>query len=214
MHPPLEYATLYTEIRSHLLAKTPSTTSEITSEIKSFFRERFAPTYNVLCSHTESNEFLTDVVVTTFDPKAAIRKKTLHIVPSTVRVLLAVESELGGVGASSAYGVMKNVVEDYLKLLVVRSEYRVMIFTSLPYHGEENHVCERVELLRDIYHRAPGLNSGMLLVHLQGGQPISSQVQAVINTQSIRGFEVSVDGAAAKEIHLDVTNRAGACLAT
>lgn len=202
----VNYTSLFYEIRSHLLSKAPSATVEITKEIKAFFRERFAPEHTVLCSDSQSNEYLTDVLVTNFDPKAVVQRDTLKINASTVSVLLAVESELGGVGASSAYGVMKNVVEDYLKLLVVRCQYRAMIFTSLPYVWEEDHVLSRVEVLRSLYQRTPGLRSGVLLVHLKGSQPKSSQVQALVNAESIRGFEVSADGSTAQEIHLQATN--------
>lgn len=198
----MNYASLFFDLRSHLLFKSPSSTSDITKEIKEFFRTKFSSTYNVLCSHTQGNEYLADVLVTTFNPKAIIQKRTLQIIPSAVSLILAVESELGGVSASSAYGVMKNVVEDYLKLLVLRCQYRVMIFTSLPYANEDDHVLNRIEVLRALYQRTPSLNSGVLLVHLAGSQPISSQVQALINDQSIRGFEVSADGLSVKEINL------------
>lgn len=97
---------------------------------------------------------------------------------------------------------MKNVAEDYLKLLVVRCQYRAMIFTSLPYSGEQDHVLNRVEVLRSLYQRTPGLNSGVLLIHLKGSQPNSTQVRALVNAESIRGFEVAADGLSVQEIHL------------
>lgn len=202
----MNYASLFSDLRSHLLFKSPNSTSDITKEIKEFFRTKFSSTYDVLCSHTQGNEYLADVLVTTFNPKAIIQQRTLQIIPSAVSLILAVESELGGVSASSAYGVMKNVVEDYLKLLVLRCQYRVMIFTSLPYANEDDHVLNRIEVLRALYQRTPSLNSGVLLVHLAGSQPISSQVQALINDQSIRGFEVSADGLSVKEINLTPSN--------
>lgn len=196
----LNYTSLFSELRSYLLSKNPVATIDITKEIKAFFRAKFSSNYNVLCSHTESNEYLTDVLVTTFNPKAIVQKRTLQVIPPTVSVILAAESELGGVGASSAYGVMKNVVEDYLKLLVIRCQYRVMVFTSLPYANEDDHVRNRVEVLRSLYQRSADLSSGVLLVHLSGTQPISTQVQALVNKQSIRGFEISANGQSAQEI--------------
>lgn len=202
----MNYASLFSELRSHLLSSAPSATIDITKEIKEFFREKFASSHNVQCSRNESCEYLTDVLVTTFNPKAVVEKRTLEVIPSEICVVLAVESELGGVGASSAYGVMKNVVEDYLKILVVRCQYRVMIFTSLPYAGEFEHVHKRVEVLRSLYQRTPGLSSGVLLVHLNGSQPVSTQVQAFVNAQSIRGFEVSSDGLSVQEINLTASS--------
>ena len=103
---------------------------------------------------------------------------------------------------------MKNVVEDYLKLLIVRCRHRAMVFTSLPYAKEQDHVLGRVEVLRDLYQRTPGLNSGVLLIHLKGSQPNSSQVQATVNAESIRGFEVSADGSSVNEIRLNTGNLA------
>lgn len=95
---------------------------------------------------------------------------------------------------------MKNVVEDYLKLLVVRAKYRVMIFTSLPYANEVDHVENRVEMLRDLYSRAADLDSGVLLIHLNGSQPRSTQVQVSLASGSMRGFVVPSDGLVVEEL--------------
>ena len=178
----------------------PERTSEITREIKNFFRQHFQLPHHVHCGHESGSEYMTDVLVTSFDPKQLVENRTLNIVPSSLDAYLAVESELGGVGASSAYGVMKNVVEDYAKLLMIRVNYRVMIFTSLPYSNEQDHVRNRVETLRELYCRAPGLLSGVLLVHLEGTQPRSTQVQATFGEGKARGFVVSEDGLSVKEL--------------
>lgn len=196
----MNYTSIFSELSSHLLSKNPSVTSEITKIIKEYFVEKFSIGHNVQCSSPKNSEFLTDILVTTFNPKEVVQKQNFQINPSTIDVLLAAESELGGVGASSAYGVMKNVVQDYIKLLVVRCQFRVMIFTSLPYRGEIDHVLNRVEVLRSLYQRTPELNSGVLLVHLNGSQPVSSQVQALVNKESIRGFVVSANGFSVQEI--------------
>jgi hypothetical protein len=45
----------------------------------------------------------------------------------------------------------------------------------------------------------------VLLVHLLGSQPISSQVQALVTEQSIQGFEVSAEGLSAQEINSTTT---------
>ena len=200
MFPDFSYAKLFLELRAHLLRRSPSGTAEVTKEIKTYFRERFSASYTVLCSDDLSKEYLVDVAVSSFDPRSIIKQRTLQIVPSTVSVLLAVESELGGEGASSAYGVMKNVAADYLKLLVTRCERRAMVFTSLPYAGERDHVFRRVQILRELYQRTPGLKSGALLVHLDGSQPVSSQVRAKVDPDSIRGFEISDDGSHVVEL--------------
>lgn len=194
------YKSLYFELRSYLLSKQPVATADITKSVKDFFRDRFSSSHEVRCSNSKSSEYLTDVLVTNFNPVKIVQPHTLEIVPTTIEVFMAVESEIGGPGASSAYGVMKNVVEDYLKLLVIRCQFRVMVFTSLPYSNEDNHVYKRVEVLRSLYQRATDVNSGLLLVHLSGSQPNSSQVQALVNADSIRGFEISTDGLSFHEI--------------
>lgn len=197
----LAYPEIFATLRTHLVSHAPQSTRETTNAIKQYFRNTFCLDHHVLCSHAEGNEFGIDVLVTSFDPKNMVAKRTLELRASTVRILLAVESELGGVSASSAYGVMKNVVEDYLKLLITRCDARVMIFTSLPYKGELKHVEKRVETLRELYASVAGLDTGALLIHLDGAQIRSSQVQTIISAQSIRGFIVASDGKKATEIH-------------
>ena len=198
----MKYALVLADLRMHLLKTIPVSTAGITREIKDFFVQRYSSDHNVLCSHAAASEYMTDVLIAKFNPKDLIQKGDFSITPLEISVLLAVESELGGTGASSSYGVMKNVVEDYIKLMIVRAQYRIMIFTSLPYAHETDHVRNRVEVLRCLYERTPGLESGVLLVHIAGTQPRSNQVQAVVGQESIRGFEISADGRTAIEISL------------
>ncbi|MGE8452951.1 MAG: hypothetical protein ACN6OP_20495 [Pseudomonadales bacterium] len=183
-------------------------TQEITQKIKSFFRATYSNTHQVLCGYRDpegraTSEYIADVLVTTFDPKKVVTPASagkeastrLHIPSSPMRVFLAVESELGGVSASSALGVMRNVVEDYLKLMLIRTKYRVMVFTSLPYRNELHHVESRVNQLRELYHQAGCNDSGVLLIHLLGApRTSSSQVQTSIRRTSIRGFLISGNG--------------------
>lgn len=199
----LLYEKLFAALCHHMTNEPPEQTSELTREIKRFFRHHFPLPNHVHCGHERGSEYMTDVLVTSFDPKRLLERRTLKIVPSSIDAYLAVESELGGVSASSAYGVMKNVVEDYVKLLLIRAKYRVMIFTSLPYAKEQNHVENRVEILRDLYRRAPELTSGVLLIHLEGTQPRSTQVQASFGAGKARGFVVSEDGLSVKELRTD-----------
>ncbi|WP_223538066.1 hypothetical protein [Pseudomonas sp. GL-B-16] len=195
-----DYEKLFKSLRDHLISNSPRLTKDITECIKVFFRHYFSTDHTVLCSHAEGSEYLTDILVTSFDPKKIVQPRTLSMVSPALSVHLAAESELGGVGASSAYGVMKNVVEDYIKLLLIRCSYRVMIFTSLPYADEIDHVQNRIETLRNLYASTPKLDSGMLLVHLTGTQPKSSQVQAIITEDSVRGFIISECGNLTQEV--------------
>ncbi len=199
----LSYTDLFDRFKKHLLLHRPISTREITICIKDFFLKIFSEDFSVLCSHSKGNEYLTDILVTDFDPKAVLEKRTFEMANQSFGVYLAAESELGGSGASSAYGVMKNVVEDYLKLLMIHCKYRVMIFTSLPYLDEKNHVCNRVETLRELYFRTSGTRSGMLLIHLASTQPRSTQVQVSIADSSVRAFIVSEDGSTVHEIELN-----------
>jgi hypothetical protein len=194
------YGNLFAALCRHMGHQRPERTGDITREIKRFFRQHYQRPHHVHCFHESGSEYMTDVLVTSFDPKRLVEDRTLKIVPSSVDAYLAVESELGGVGASSAYGVMKNVVEDYAKLLLMRARYRVMIFTSLPYTKEQDHVENRVETLRDLYCRAHGLTSGVLLVHLEGTQPRSTQVQASFGNGKARGFLISEDGLSVEDL--------------
>ncbi|PTL36047.1 hypothetical protein CLG94_06495 [Candidatus Methylomirabilis limnetica] len=195
------YDDLFRDFRNYLLEWNPTSTHEITRSIKDYFNEKYSDEYSVLCSQANGSEFLLDVMVTTFDPKAIIEINTLNISADDFSVLIGVESELGGVGASSAYGVMKNVVEDYLKLLLANARHRVMVFTSLPYAKEENHIESRIETLRVIYQRTTGVSGGALLIHLAGSQPRSTQVQAQVSATSIRGYIVSSDGKSVAELN-------------
>lgn len=196
----LNYTELFDSFKKHLLLNQPVSTKDITVCIKNFFLKKFSEKFNVLCSHSKGNEYLTDILVTDFDPKVVLEKRTFEMENQSFGVYLAAESELGGTGASSAYGVMKNVVEDYLKLLMIHCRYRVMIFTSLPYSDEDNHLGNRVETLRELYIRTSGVRSGMLLIHLASTQPRSTQVQVSVTESSLRAFIVSEDGRTAHEI--------------
>jgi hypothetical protein len=198
--PTFSYVDLFRAFYNFLVHVHPTSTVEMTRSIKAFFIDEYSDKHSVLCSQADGSEFLLDVMVTTFDPKAIVEKNTLNVLPVDLSVLIGVESELGGVGASSAYGVMKNVVEDYLKLLLVNVSHRIMVFTSLPYAKEENHIESRVETLRDIYQKTTGVSGGALLIHLAGFQPKSTQVQAQVSADAIRGFVVSSDGKSVAEI--------------
>jgi hypothetical protein len=194
------YELIYRRLRDELLLLQDVRTGELTKTIKKFFCREYGEHHHVLCSGGLQPEFMVDVLVTSFAPKNLIDKKSLALAPAALGIHLAVESELGGVGASSAYGVMRNAVEDFLKLLLVNARRRMMIMTSLVYASEADHVRARVESLREMYLRCGGLSSGVLIVHLEGGQPRSSQVQAMVHASAVRGFIISEDGCALTEL--------------
>ncbi|MCE9685133.1 hypothetical protein LZP73_02760 [Shewanella sp. AS16] len=175
-----------------LIDQNPASTTDITSNIKEYFSRKFQD-YTVL-PNDNSGEYLLDVMVTNFTPLNIIEsdRSSLSITLDSIENHIAVESELGGSGGSSAYGVQKNVVEDFVKLLLVNAKYKIMIFTSLPFAGERNHVSNRVGNLREIYLKVCQNDQGVLLVHLPGTQTSSTQVQASVH--GISGFIISGNG--------------------
>jgi hypothetical protein len=194
------YEKLYRRLREALLHSQGVGTRELTVAIKQFFSREYGEHYHVHCSGGPHPEYMVDVLVSSFAPKDLFEKKSLALRPAALEIHLAVESELGGVSASSAFGVMRNAAEDFVKLLLVNAKRRMMIMTSLAYAKEVDHVRARVELLRDMYSRSGDLSSGVLIVHLEGSQPRSAQVQAMVNPSAIRGFVVSNDGRAVSEL--------------
>lgn len=186
----VNYTELFKDLKTWLEENRPIQTQDITESIKEFFRSSFSPL--TVLPNGKSGEYLLDIMVTNFTPLKVVNKISLKTTQDSINIFVAAESELGGSGASSAYGVHKNVVEDYIKLMLVASKYKVMVFTSLPYKNEEHHIENRAESLRDLYQKTNPNAQGVLLVHLQGSQPISSQVQASVD--SINGFIISGNG--------------------
>lgn len=198
----VDYVELFKKIRRHLISTAPSSTQGITLEVKKFFSLEFKTSYNVLFSGQSNIEFLTDVFISDFDPKTIVERNTLDIIQNSFEVYMAVESELGGSGGSSPYGIMKNVIEDFIKLLSITSQHKVMVFTSLPYSGEKNHITNRANTLKGIYSRFQPNEAEILLVHLLGTQPVSTQVQAVVNDNSVSGFYIASRGIQCVEIKI------------
>lgn len=198
----MNYEKLYRDFCKFLINAAPTSTNQITKNVKEFFKINFEKNYHVLCSGQNTVEYLCDVLVTNFNPKEIISKNALDAPIINRFVYLAVESELGGTGGSSPYGVMKNVIEDFLKLLIINSHYRVLVFTSLPYKSEfeVDHVSARINTLRSIYDATMNKHSGMLLIHLAGTQPRSTQVQAVAGPESLRGFIFGLEAGSVNEI--------------
>jgi hypothetical protein len=194
------YKRIYERLRDVLSQLEEPSTEEITFAIKAFFRCEYEDQFVVLCSGGQHSEYMVDVLVTSFTPKSLIEKGTLALSPNRFDVHLAVESELGGVSASGPYGVMKNAAEDFLKLLLINARRRVMIMTSLAFRKESEHVDARVETLRKMYAAFPNACSGVLIVHLAGSRPRSTQVQTATHLDAIRAFVVEENGMSVSEL--------------
>jgi hypothetical protein len=190
------YVDLFKKIRESLLTAAPSTT------VKDFFLSEFGSSHTVLYSGGGKREFLTDVFISNFDSLKVVNKTTLNVICDSFQIYMAVESELGGSGGSSPYGVMRNVIQDFIKLLSVTSKHKVMVFTSLPYSNEKNYVTNRANTLKEIYSRFQPNDAEILLVHLNGEQPVSTQVQAVVNEDSMSGFYIASRGIQCVEIKI------------
>lgn len=202
----INYTELFFELKDYLIRENPESTKKITTTIQKFFDEKYSDDNKVLSSYnpqdantvTKNKEYLVDILVTNFDPLEVINSsnKTLELqMKEPFKLYLAIESELGGPGGSAANGVHKNVVEDYIKLLAIQANFKVLIFTSLAYGNEKDHVAKRVENLFEIYSKFKPSENGILLIHLPGDQSIrkeitSNQVQVAI-TDAITGYIIS-----------------------
>lgn len=172
----IDYRELYHKFRERLASNEELKTAEITRRIKDFFRHEFAGHFVAPADGVK--EFLVDVFVSNRNPRAFSNESGA----SEFRAILAVESELGGEGAGSPQYLMRNVLEDFAKLLVVQCDYKVLIFTSLPYAREEDHLDGRLRDIRSM-HSSAGHPGNILLIHLrsspqrtQNGNPTNPKV--------------------------------------
>jgi hypothetical protein len=156
----ISYSKLFNRFKDELSSEENFGTTEITRKIKGFFVQEFSEYF--VAPSPDVKEFLVDVFVATRNPRAFSREA----VGEEFRAILAVESELGGEGGGSQQYLMRNVLEDFAKLLVINSEYKVLIFTSLPYAAELNYMDKRLDEIGMIYSDA-GHPGNILLIHLQ-----------------------------------------------
>ena len=187
------YENLYDEFCSALETNEPLKTPDITKRIKNFFAHAFHR-YVVLPS-SEHKEFLTDVFVATSNPRQIAPVRQQH----PFRAILVVESELGGEGGSAPAYLKRNVFEDFAKLLVIRSDYKMMIFASIPYAGEHEHVQCWVDEMNAMY-CASGCTEDMLLVRLHAtpqktanGNPTNPKIS--LDPSAFSGYILSAKGA-------------------
>lgn len=187
------YEDIYSNFKCCLLTHKPNETALITRTIKRFF-SCFFMKYEVLPSANVS-EYLLDIMVTDYRPLEFLKKGTMIREQVDYKPLLAVESELGGDSANSSVSVMRNAVEDFVKLLLVSSQYKVLVFTSLPSSEEsqndEKYISERVKLLKEIHQNSPAKYIDILLIHIKGEQENGKgQVKVSISDDSISGYVI------------------------
>ena len=98
-------------------------TKKTTDAIKTFFYERYSKKFEVFSSKSKG-EFLYDVSVMNCKPKEILDEENEKPNPE---IILSIESELGGSGANYKKGLLKNLSEDYFKILHSASDYRIFI---------------------------------------------------------------------------------------
>ncbi len=156
----IDYKELFSKFRNQIASEEDTKTPCITKKIKEFFAREFHDYF--VAPSSAATEFLVDVFVATKNPRTLGDGSD----GGKLRVILAVESELGGEGGGAQGYLKRNVLEDFAKLLVIRADYKILLFTSLPYAGEQDHVASRVREMESVYKNAdcPG---NILLIHLQ-----------------------------------------------
>ena len=102
-------------------------TKKTTDAIKTFFYERYSKKFEVFSSKSKG-EFLYDISVMNCKPKEILKEildeENEKLNP---KIILSIESELGGSGANYKKGLLKNLSEDYFKILHSASDYRIFI---------------------------------------------------------------------------------------
>lgn len=131
-------------------------TTSMTREIISFFKSRFESTEfatHYADSKNNKSEFLYDFSVTT--------SNTENLKERTGKLLLAMESELGGSGASSSKYVVRNALQDFSKLLQSKAKYRIMIAIY------DNDILKEYDIFKNEYLQQEE-HSPILLILIKG----------------------------------------------
>ena len=152
---------LINQLISHLVLARCEGTKSVTSEIKRYFCDRYESfvAIEVICSN-HPREYLLDIIVTNFS--------LTNLNRDDPRILLAIESELGGSGGGSQKSLQENVVYDFMKLLLVKSNQKLLIFTSFAYEDEKDHVRNRVNELYLLYKKFCQNPEIVYVIHLEG----------------------------------------------
>ena len=192
----LDYLTLFKDFKDTISTDDDLSAKDITSRIKEYFANKYNDR-TVLYSKKSENqsEYLTDVLVTDFKPKNVVSKLNdkFKVSEKNIKALLAVESELGGEGGTSAGPVLKNVIEDFIKLLLIKSKYKILVFSSVPLKDEEEYLLNRVNTLKEVKESSDSSNEDILLIHLFGKAHKSSsgnprQIKVNLISSGIKGF--------------------------
>ena len=119
-------------------------TKKTTDAIETFFYERYSKKFEVFSSKSKG-EFLYDISVMNCKPKEILDEENETLNP---KIILSIESELGGSGANYKKGLLKNLSEDYFKILHSSSDYRIFIGIHDP---KDEDINERANLFYRAY---------------------------------------------------------------
>ena len=132
-------------------------TKKTTDAIKTFFYERYSKKFEVFSSKSKG-EFLYDVSVMNCKPKEILDEENEKLNP---KIILSIESELGGSGANYKKGLLKNLSEDYFKILHSASDYRIFIGIHDP---KDEDINERANLFYRAYKNSSQEKSILLIL--------------------------------------------------
>jgi hypothetical protein len=124
-------------------------TTTLTKEIKTYFKLQNKEKL-VRSTDTPYGEFLFDISVFKTN-KLPFKNKTYNNLETNDYFLeLIVESELGGTGGSNAEQLFRNVAEDFHKLLICKSQYKILI-AAYSINARNLTKCNYVTKLFNIY---------------------------------------------------------------
>lgn len=132
-------------------------TKKTTDAIETFFYERYSKKFEVFSSKSKG-EFLYDISVMNCKPKEILDEENETLNP---KIILSIESELGGSGANYKKGLLKNLSEDYFKILHSSSDYRIFIGIHDP---KDEDINERANLFYRAYKNSSQEKSILLIL--------------------------------------------------
>lgn len=136
-------------------------TEKTTDAIETFFYERYSKKFEVFSSKSKG-EFLYDISVMNCKPKEILKEildeENEKLNP---KIILSIESELGGSGANYKKGLLKNLSEDYFKILHSSSDYRIFIGIHDP---KDEDINERANLFYRAYKNSSQEKSILLIL--------------------------------------------------
>ena len=192
----ISYEELFKDFKKKVATDIDLSATNITKRITDYFAQKYSNQIVLYSDKSiKKSEYLTDVLVTNFEPKniASKKNKQFEIPELKIKALLAVESELGGEGGTSAGPVLENVIEDFVKLLLLKSKYKVLIFSSVPLKDEEEYLNNRLRSLMKVKSNSDSSDEEILLIHLFGNMHKSEsgnprQINVSLKSSGIEGF--------------------------